>query len=126
MRVAAENPAHFTECARVIKVVGIEPREDLAGSHRPAFGNGIALAPIGLTGPVAQAITVPLQDAEGVIGAARVEDDILEVRIILGKDGGDRTFKELSLVVGRRYNCNSRPDAGEMAGLPWPLKIANH
>lgn len=60
----------------------------------------MALALVRFTYPVSELFLVFLDDLHAAVGAAAVDDDVLQVGVVLQQDRADGLFQVLHLVVG--------------------------
>jgi hypothetical protein len=92
------------DCARAVDVVRIEPCQNLAAGAGEAPVDRICLPGIRLRAPEGQAVLVAANDFKAAIRRTAVDDDVLQVRVVLGKDRLDRSGQERRLVERRGDN----------------------
>jgi len=81
-----EKSAHVGKRGRKIKVIAINPCQDVSGGAGKTLVDGIRLATVLLTHPICKPRPVFPYDFDGVIRATSVYDDVFKVRIALEKD----------------------------------------
>ena len=64
-----------------------------------ALVEGVGLAAVLFADPEGEVLFVALDDVDGAVGAATVDDDVLEFWVVLGEDGVDGLLQEGGLVV---------------------------
>src|ERR1044071_83997 len=69
---------HCVECARQIYVVAVDERENVARSAFETFIDRVHLATIFFTHPVSELVFVTANDGNTLVGAAAIDDDVLE------------------------------------------------
>ena len=94
----------LTDRRAVVKsVVRIQPGDDLAARHRPAFVDRGGLAHILVRFP-SNSVAVSCKDIGSFVGRSVIEDDVLDIRVVLREDALDRVAQKIGLVVSRRDN----------------------
>src|SRR5258708_593457 len=99
-RWSARKRLHaFTDGARKVDIIGIQPGEDRAASHAEALVDGVRL-PTVVFGDKSQAAGVILNHSGRFIGRATVHDNVLHIRIILAEHTLNGRADEFPLVKG--------------------------
>ena len=104
-RVESDTRGVSDERISTQHVVTIDPRKEKTGAHSEPAIEGGALAPVGLAYPVREPRRIFLDDIHGPVGAAAVQDEVLEIGIPLQQDRSQRRFQELRLVEQRESQC---------------------
>ena len=81
--VTAEGGGHEIERAGKVEVVAVEPTHDITGGSTKSLVNRVCLAGVRFGHPVVEASFVVLDDRGAFIGAASVDDEVFEIRIVL-------------------------------------------
>src|SRR6266404_6218815 len=89
---------HRVERARQIDIVAINEAEYVAGRLLKALINRMDLTPIFFTDPEGEPIFIAPNDLYRFVGAAAVDDDVLEIGIILVEHRQNRLFQESALI----------------------------
>ena len=89
-----------------IFVVAVEPGHDFAAGFGKALVQRIAMAGVGLADKMVQPVFVFLDDLHRAVGAAAIDHDIFEMRIILIQHRAQRVFDKSRLVEGRGDDGN--------------------
>src|SRR5215218_9195278 len=96
--VIGEVIHHRVEGSGQLYVVAVDERENVAGGSLKALVDRVYLAAILFTFPIGEFVFVAANDRNAFVGAAAVDDDVLERLITLIQDGEDRLFQEPALV----------------------------
>ena len=91
-----------------MKVITVEPAEDVTGGPLKAFVDRRSLAGVFRGTPEGQVGTKLLQDFNGLIGASCIKNGKFKIRVVLTKHAVDRLHDEVTLVVRRRDHGNFR------------------
>src|SRR5579862_1364634 len=100
------------DCFGLVGVVGVQPAEDVATSHREALVERVRLATIRLRDPVQ--VFVLGKDLERSVRRSAVNDDVLDRRIRLRHDALDRFSKVPGLIEGGGDDRDERHTARGM------------
>src|SRR5262249_36685400 len=103
---AIELARNNAERAGKVGVVGIGPPDDLATREREPFVDRIPLAAILLRTPAQMRLAV--QDLDGPVGRAAVDDDVLPMRIVLVLHATNGVLDVRRLVERRRDHRDQR------------------
>ena len=110
MRVPMQVGSRDVHRARLITIIRIQPRQDVPRGPSPALVDGIRLPVVRLRYPVNQPGFIPANHLHAAVGAAAVDDDVLQVGVSLQQYRPDGLLDELSLVV--RGGNDAHPRAG--------------
>jgi len=94
---------HLAKCARDIRVIGVEPAENVAAEAGEAFVERIGLAVIFLRDPL-DAVAKGAENIDAAIGRAAVHHDVIHARPILRQHTFDRVTQKLRRIERRRDN----------------------
>ena len=97
-----EQLGHLRERARLVDIVGIQPRQYLAARSGKTLVERIRRACIGRTRPKVDLALVLAQNVESAVGAAAVHHDVFAVRIMLVDHGRNRLLDKAPLIEARR------------------------
>ena len=130
--VSFESAGYDVERSRKIEIVAVEPTDNLASRHTKALVDRIRLPVVGFRNPVCEVSFVALDDRDAFVGAASIDNDVLEISIVLEQHRAERAFNVCPLVVGGRDDADPR-SAGCESGvrgigsdrLPRPTRLAD-
>jgi hypothetical protein len=91
--LSTEGGGHEIECAGKVEVVTVEPTHDFTGGSTKSLVNRVCLAGIRFGDPVVEASFVVLDDRGAFVGAASVDDEVFEIRIVLKQHRSQRALK---------------------------------
>src|SRR5205807_1532988 len=97
--------------APLVRVVGVQPAEDLALCHREALVDRVRLAVVGLRDPAHPFLLA--EDRERLVVRAAVDDDVLHRRIRLRAHALDRLGQVAALVERRSDDRDERHTASD-------------
>src|ERR1051326_5268789 len=117
IRVRRHESRHRGQRPRHEDVVRVEIRHDLARRAAESGIDGRALSGVRTRLPPLQALGPALEDGHTAIGRAAVLHDVLEGRIPLFDDAGQRALEEWGLVECRRDDRDDRAVAQERLRL---------
>ena len=95
--VGGEEPLDGSERSGGVEIVAVEPADDLSFRTLDSLVDGIGLPFVGL-GEKAQPARIALQDIDGLVGAAAIDDQIVETLDLLLQDASQRALDESALV----------------------------
>ncbi len=94
--------------ARQVKIVRVQPGNDLAPGALQPFIEGIGLARVRLGDPPGKLVGVFTDNIQAAIRGAAIDDDVLQGRGILRQDRLDGLLKVEGLVKGWGYDRDQR------------------
>jgi hypothetical protein len=100
---------------RQVRIVRVQPREDLAASESEPLVDTVGLPPV-LRGGPAQAPFVAPENLERLVRGTSVHNEVFDPRVVLRENALDRLLDELPLVEGRRDD-RDEGKIGQLAGI---------
>ena len=90
----------------MIDVVGIYIGHYVSGGFIKPLLQGVVQASVPFACPISQLIFMLPDYVHGIIGAAAINNDVFQIRIILPKHREDGLLKIVSLIKGRSHNAD--------------------
>src|SRR4029453_11925556 len=90
-------------------VIAVDPGRVRAGAHSQTTVDGGALTAVRLANPKVDPRRILLDNLDGLISTAAIEDKVLEILVALQEDGPDGFLEELPLIERWGHDRDSRP-----------------
>src|SRR4051812_15181007 len=97
-----KTPGNFLKRAGQKQVITVDPGNNVTGGPAQSFVDGLALAIVFLTYPISKMVFVFMYDVHTFVLAAAINQDILQVRIVLGDHRLNGFFKIGALLITGR------------------------
>jgi len=107
VHIAGKNLRNGIEGVRQVKIIAIEPTENISRGTLKAFVDCRRLATVLAGAPKTQLGIILLKDCERPVLAPAIQNLIFKFRIFLLKHAQNRLLDELALIVGGSNNGNS-------------------
>ncbi len=95
--------------AGVIGIVRVLPCDPFACCPTKALVYGFRLPTIRFAYPPCQPIRIATNDVNATVGRTAIDDEVLQVRVVLVKNGANRAFQIACLVITRRDDSDAWP-----------------
>lgn len=111
VRMVLEITSHGLQAPFIVKIVRIQPGNDLAFGHMKSFVQGVGLSPVFFRYP-ADLVSVAFEDFQGPVGAASVHHNDFKTGVILSEDGVNGLCDKIALIKRGDNRGNQRECSG--------------